>query len=608
MNSLPLTRPAGVPLKFAGGLPPIRPDAAEALRAESQISNLKSAAAAPALARILRPQAAQRWLTPQLSAITPQYVESVLRGGFSGGHIQQWELFDLMEDTWPELAACAAELKNAVLRKPWAVEPYTEEDSEPTPTAIERQKLVAAALRKMKPCADRDESGFDALRYDILDAWLKGTSVQCLDWQTEDGDMHIVRAGQLGDITAPRASFFVHPRHYAWGADGRLGLRPVGSDGASGVPTWTTSFQAGGTEVVPFPKHQFLIAISKAKTGPAISCARLRVLAWWWCAANFSADWLMNLAQVFGLPIRWANYQQGAAQGTVDAVCSMLENMGSNPWAAFPEGTTINLEQPTNIGDNSPQGDLINRADVQARKVILGQTMSGSNAASGAGNGAGAFGKQEGSVKDDNIETAGDFVCRVLSEQLIPSILELNYGDTDEAPRLCLVEDEQAGAEQASVVSTLAAAGVEFSVDELRKKFGFRKPREGEETIGGKEPGAGSAEPGAEKPGKKVLTTDDTDAEKEALKAAAAGNPQSQILNPQSSISPLAQKLHERLRPFLAALRAVQKISAPVAQQAALEELLAIEPDVLAALRADPEIAKQLTGTLAAAFTNALKK
>jgi phage gp29-like protein len=602
----PIKRVAGLPLSLAGGLPPVRSDAAATLRAadlpDPDVRSLSSGQ--PALARILRPQAAQRWMSPQLSTITPQYVESVLRGGFSGGHIQQWELFDLMEDTWPELAACAAELKNAVLRKPWTVEAYTEEEAEPTKTAQERQKLVAAALRKMKPAADRDESGFDALRYDILDAWLKGTSVQCVDWQTEEGDMHIVRAGQLGDITAPRASFFVHPRHYAWGVDGRLGLRPVGSDGASGVPTWTTSLQASGTEVVPFPKHQFIIAISKAKTGPAISCARLRVLAWWWCAANFSADWLMNLAQVFGLPIRWANYQHNAPQGTVDAVCSMLENMGSNPWAAFPEGTTINLEQPTNIGDNSPQGDLINRADVQARKVILGQTMSGSNAASGAGNGAGAFGKQEGSVKDDNIETAGDFVCRVLSEQLIPSILELNYGegDTDEAPRLCLVEDEQAGSEQASVVSTLAAAGVEFSVDELRKKFGFRKPRQGEETIGGVKV---QPAPGADlkSQGDKSMGEDLED--KEALKAAAASP---STLDPQSATAALAAKLHERLRPFLAVLRAVQKISDPAVQQAALEELLSIEPDVLAALRADPEISKQLTGTLATAFTNALKK
>lgn len=485
MNPTPAIRAAGVPLKLAGGLPPVRSDEAGNFRAVAPVGN--------ALPRILRPQAAQRWLLPQLSAITPTYIESVLRGGLSGGHIQAWELFDLMEDTWPELAACVQELKNAVLRKTVIVEPFAEEDEEPTPEAVQRQKLVSAALRKMQPDAASDENALEGLQFDILDAWFKGLTVQEVDWTTADGDLHIVRAGKLGDITAPRASFFVHPQHYAWGMDGKLGLRLNAA--GSGVPTWTTAMQPSATEVVPFPEHKFIIAIHKAKSGSAQVGALLRPLAWWWCAANFSADWLMNLAQVFGLPIRWANYANNAPQGTVDAVCSMLENMGSNPWAAFPEGTTINLESPANIGDNSPQGDLLNRADAQARKLILGQTMSGSNAATGAGNGAGAFGKQEGSVKGDIIEAAGDFVCEVINQQLVPSIIEMNYGDREELPRLCLVEDEEANAEQAGIVATLTGAGLEISKDELYKKFGFRKPRDGEETIGAPKPAPATPAP-----------------------------------------------------------------------------------------------------------------
>src|SRR5689334_16505047 len=50
------------------------------------------------LSRILRPQAAYRWLLPQLAAMTPQYIEMVLRGALAGSHVQAWELFDLMED------------------------------------------------------------------------------------------------------------------------------------------------------------------------------------------------------------------------------------------------------------------------------------------------------------------------------------------------------------------------------------------------------------------------------------------------------------------------------------------------------------------------------
>ena len=47
-------------------------------------------------------------------------------------------------------------------------------------------------------------------------------------------------------------------------------------------------------------------------------------MAWWWCAANFSADWLLNYAQIFGIPIRWTTYAQGVPQETIDKICAML--------------------------------------------------------------------------------------------------------------------------------------------------------------------------------------------------------------------------------------------------------------------------------------------
>ena len=34
-----------------------------------------------------------------------------------------------------------------------------------------------------------------------------------------------LRAGQLGEITAPQATYWVHPVCYAWSMEGRLGLR-----------------------------------------------------------------------------------------------------------------------------------------------------------------------------------------------------------------------------------------------------------------------------------------------------------------------------------------------------------------------------------------------
>ena len=312
------------------------------------------------LGRILRPQAAYRWLLPQLAAMTPQYLEMVLRGALAGNHVQAWELFDLMEDTSPRLLKNLNELKRAVLGLDWEIVPWQEEDQPPTSSARDKARLVSAALRSLRPEPQADENDLRGTIYDLLDAWGKGQSVLEVDWEIRD-------AGGSGQIVAPRATYWVHPTCYAWSLEGRLGLRlelsrnlePGRGSSAPGslMPgVWqNTTMQPLPSAVGQFPPHKFLISICKAKSGTALGGALLRPLAWWWGAANFSGDWLMKLAQIFGLPLRWANYDAGTPQATIDGICSMLQNMGSSGWAAFPEGTTLDLKEASRTAETSPQ-------------------------------------------------------------------------------------------------------------------------------------------------------------------------------------------------------------------------------------------------------------
>lgn len=433
------------------------------------------------LQRILRPQANFNWLTPQLAAITPTYIEQTLIGAMVGANVQQWELFDLMLKTWPELLACYTELVEGVMRKEIIFEPYHGEDEEPTPDAIERSKLVGCALRRMQPDQARDDCDLNGTLKDLLDGWFRGLAVSEIVWQT-------LNDNALGTIAAPKSTFWVHPINYGFDTTGALGLRPMrqqnGTATLTSFPFTTSSIQPLPSQLEPFPDNKFLIAMQKTSAGNVNSGALLRPLAWWWCAANFSADWLLNLAQVFGLPFRWANYDTNAPQATIDAICTMLQNMGSAGWASFPAGTTLELKDVNKTGDNSPQGDLLDRADRYARLLILGQTMSGQSMR-GPGKGGQAFGVVEQDVKSERIEAAGKFVADVINQQLIPFVLALNYGDNEEAPTMRFVEDEEAGLPQAQTFKTLADAGVEIGVNFLRKTFDIPPPAEGEETIGG---------------------------------------------------------------------------------------------------------------------------
>ncbi len=413
-TTLALSRLTGRPVAASSSL------AIAAAPPQSAIRNPNSE-----IPRIIKPSAQTRWILPQLSAITPQYIESVMRGAFVGGQLQQWELFDLMEDTWPRLAKNLNEIKRAVLAFDWKIEPWAEEDMPPSDTAKERAKVVSNALWKMRPIPQSDENGFEQTIYDVLDAWGKGLSVIEVDWE-------IRQAGSLGDITAPRCTTWVHPVHYAWSNEGRLGLRSdmLGTD-AGRYSMQTTSYQPGRIALEDFPPDKFLIAIAKAKTGSPLVTALLRPLCWWWCAANFSADWLMNLAQIFGLPFRWANYASGSAQNTIDAISAMLENMGSAGWAAFPEGTTLELKEAGNLGSMSPQGDLLDRADKQCDLMVLGQTLTSEVRDTG---GALATAKVHQGVKAEVIEAAANYAAGIINRQLIPAICRLNYGDEEECP------------------------------------------------------------------------------------------------------------------------------------------------------------------------------
>lgn len=418
-------------------------------------------------ARILRRQAAGNWMLPSLSTITPQYVETVLRGAFGGNHVQQWELFDLMLDTWPRLLKNTSEITGAVQSMDWKLEAWSEEDRPPTESANEKKKVVGSGIWQMRPEVGSEDNGFEGTVADLASAWWVGLVVEEIVWEQR-------RCGELGDLTLPQCTVWADPRNYGWGKDGVLGLNTT-AENSAGIFARQPNLQ-------PFPENKFLVGLCKAKSGPAQTAARLRGLAWWWCAANFSADWLMNLAQLFGIPFRWATYADNARTDTVDLINDLLDNMGSSGRAAFPEGTNLNfLEAGKNAG-SSPQADLLERADKACDLLILGQTLTSDVGESGGG--SLALGKVHGGVRSQVIQSAANFVARVLNEQLVPAILRENYGDAEEAPYFCPAprteKDLKAVAE---IIASAVSTGLEVPTKWAHAELNIPLSQPGEEVI-----------------------------------------------------------------------------------------------------------------------------
>ncbi len=422
-----------------------------------------------ALQQIVKPQARERWTALITRGLTPERVEDILRGAFGGDMVAQWELFDLMEDTWPRLKKLLNEIKEAVQRKSFTVDAYKPDDAkEPSDIAKKKAALVRAAMYGCQPDPTRAENGWEEMLYDLCDAFGKGTSIQEILWAPA-----IV---EKKSAILPRAFRWVSPIHYGYPwtdpNDDRLMLSP----------------EANQADWIEFPPDKFIIANFRTKTGHPLGGALLRSLATFWIGANFSYEWALNLAQLFGIPIRWANYDPTNA-GSLDDICDMLENLGSAGWGAFPAGTTLELKEALQRAADNPQAFVLQLADTAADLLILGQTLT-----SDAGNhGTQALGTVHMSVREQRILYVATWAAQTLSYQFVGPLMRLNFGNNDEDPCIEVevneVEDAGKMAERDRVL--IKELGMPVKRSWLYERHDIPEPEDGDDIF---EPTASASE------------------------------------------------------------------------------------------------------------------
>jgi len=250
----------------------------------------------------------------------------------------------------------------------------------------------------------------------LMDAVARGFSVVEIDWETRS-DGFIVPAGFRR----------VPMRYLGIDTDGSLALRvpPVRTSAAQFSNFPLSQFSA-------FP-DKFLIGIFRSKSGALGETAQLRSLAPLWLGHMLGWEWLLQKAELFGTPLRWANYPSTATQGEIDAITSALRNMGTAAWGAFPQGTNLQIVQgsaPGGTGPNEPSERLLWLADRACDILLLGQNLS--SEINGQGSRAAAEVHRE--VELDLYETYAEFIVAVLNEQLIPALIRQNWGNVDEIP------------------------------------------------------------------------------------------------------------------------------------------------------------------------------
>ncbi len=433
----------------------------------------RSIASLPPFLRSLIPQASQGyWLNPGTRFFNPAMIESVLRLGLSGDLVGSWQLFQVMEDTWPRLNKNLLELKRAVIGLDREIIPFSTPGQAPTESARQRAALVESILFDLRPTAGADENDFSGTVFDLLDAWAKGVAVLEIDWEIRATPTP-GRTDRLSHRLAPRATRWVHPQHYGWvAATGSLELRLPDNPSSIASAEDRSGYR-------PFPPDKFLVAVCKARSGIATAGALLRPLAFWWAAANLSAEWLLNFAQVFGMPIRWATYDPHNPS-LLPVLEDMLAQLGNSGWAAFPTGTQLELKEAARVGGDNPQAYVQTLADRLCDILILGQTLTTDVPSSGSR----ALGHIHKSVRDEAIEAAGRWVDDVINRQWIPALLRVNFGDASEAPTVVSAarrpEDAVALAQRDQL---LLREGVRLPQSWFYQRHDIPEPRPGEPVV-----------------------------------------------------------------------------------------------------------------------------
>jgi len=427
---------------------------------------------------LISPAARDRWISTRLSQYTPSYIENVCRGAMSGNLLMQYLMFDLMEQTWPRLSKNLNELKNAVLDLEWTLHPFALKGTKPSPEAQRRARVIEHIIWGMEPDVKVNENDFEDTIYDVLDALGKSIAVLELDFPAEPVQVDL---GEGVETVWPlRATRWVHPRYYGYpaGADqeDRLQLN------AREVSAANQDFQDGG-EWMDFPPDKFIVSIIKQKSGHPINSGLLRMLGLLWAASNFAWPWFINFAQIFGQPIRWANYDPNVP-GLLEKVLDMLDNMGSSARAAFPTGTTLQiLEAVKGGGAENPQKALLDAADIVCDILILGQTLTTSQGSRGSQ----ALGNVHKDVRDEKVMACAKRAAKILNAQLIKPLCRLNFGDDKLCPYFqpSSVESKDEGAVATKYKTLLSIPGVEISKQQFYDENNLVVPEAGDDVLVG---------------------------------------------------------------------------------------------------------------------------
>jgi phage gp29-like protein len=396
-----------------------------------------------------------------LANVTPEQVRSILRNVRTGKLEDQDRLFRMMVDSWSRLRKCLNEVSGNVTSLSVEIKPGIREGAEePSEQALQMQAVVERALESYAPRPSHWELDGKGMVKALIDGYAKGIAVVEIIWHVENG------------IVSPRCYAPVPAKYLAYPSESntidRLMIAPKG---------------VNYDMLIDFPPDKFLIGIWQQGGCHPIHSANLRSLTKFWLAAIYGLGWYMQYCQLFEIP--WRHIETDGSEGAMAAAQEMLDNIGSSGTAVTGPGVKLNILQGVSgSGDKTPAANLMDIADRACDILMLGQTLTTDVGSSGSR----ALGDVHASVRGDVLQSVATWVGGIITTQLIPAIVRMNFGAgvaSEDMPYAEIVipkpKDEKAIAER---VKILREIGVPVTSKWLYEELGIPEPQDGEEVFG----------------------------------------------------------------------------------------------------------------------------
>lgn len=398
--------------------------------------------------------------------LTPADVSAILRDADAGNCSSLVELAQSCRKKDGTLHSVLRTREMALSALPFVVEPYAEDDTEPTA----RDAEVAAFVKSVTSDIVGDGQktiGFGELLSHMQSGIYLGFAVAETQWAKRDGD-----------IIPEAFSAVDHRRFFFRNSDGLLCFDTSAVRGGSAL---NTGIDLPGTYPGQYIQHQ------PREMGDVPAREGLgRLLVWCALFRNWGiADW-MKLAELSWKPWRLGKLTRGAGKNDRENLLEMLENLTSNGVGVYNgEAAEIDIRMAQQGGNGSigrgNHAELCAFMAAEIAKAVLGQTLTTEQ----GDRGSQALGRVHNEVRKDIRAYDAQQVNGTLRRHYVGPLVWLNYGPATKLPKTSLATDEAVDLKTfGEGIGTLKDAGLKIPSCWVYDVTGIPEPGEGEDVLG----------------------------------------------------------------------------------------------------------------------------